>query len=140
MSILPQVFTRSNGEIPEKEREPDATEMMDVDVGEESVKRTIQLLQETSAPGPDEIPNKLLKETVNEISRPLLILFRKSLEEGGIPDDWRERVKNRTGQLQTSQPHKRNRQINGKNCQRGYREASGKKWVDPIITAWIPAG
>ena len=47
-------------------------------------------LKENSAPAPDAIPNELLIETVNEVSKPLSILFRKSLNERRIPDEWRE--------------------------------------------------
>ena len=83
------VFTRTGGDIPEKEKEPGTPEMTSVDLGEERVKETIQRLREDSAPGPDLIPNKLLIETVNEISRPLAILFEKSLRERRIPGDWR---------------------------------------------------
>ena len=83
------VFTRSGGDIPEKEKEPGAPELTKVEIGEERVKRTILRLREDSAPGPDSIPNKLLIETAKEVSRPLSILFSKSLKDGRIPEDWR---------------------------------------------------
>ena len=46
-------------------------------------------LKENSASGMDAIPNKLLIETANEISRPLSMLFRRSLKERSIPEEWR---------------------------------------------------
>ena len=49
----------------------------------------IERLREQSAPGPDGIPNKLMKEMINEISCPLSILFSESINEKTIPDDWR---------------------------------------------------
>ena len=82
-------FTRSDGNIKEKEREVGVPEIINVGMDEERVKATILKLKENSAPGPDAIPNKLLIETVNEVSKPLSILFRKSLNERRIPDEWR---------------------------------------------------
>ena len=43
-----------------------------------------------SAPGPDGFPPKLLKILRDEISFPLKILFRKSIDDGVIPDEWRD--------------------------------------------------
>ena len=88
-SFYSSVFTRSDGNIQEKEREVGVPEITNVDMDEERVKATILKLKENSAPGPDAIPNKLLIETVNEVSKPLSILFRKSLNERRIPDEWR---------------------------------------------------
>ena len=42
-----------------------------------------------SAPGPDDMTNKILVELKNEIAKPLAILFRKSLDESRTPADWR---------------------------------------------------
>ena len=35
------------------------------------------------------IPSKILKELSNEIAMPLYILFKKSIEEKTVPDDWK---------------------------------------------------
>ena len=83
-------FTRSDGNIKEKEREVGTPEMTDVCLDEERVKSAILKLKDNSAPGPDAIPNKLLIETVNEVAKPLSLLFRKLLDEKRIPDEWRE--------------------------------------------------
>ena len=40
--------------------------------------------------GPDELPAKLLIEVQNEIAYPLLLLFKKSLSESSIPQDWKQ--------------------------------------------------
>ena len=47
-------------------------------------------MRENAAPGPDGFPPILIKILREEISEPLAILFRKSIEDGQIPDDWRE--------------------------------------------------
>ena len=88
-SFYSSMFTKSTGEIQQKERAVNVPEVTDVCLEEVRIKETILKLKESSAPGPDAIPNKLLIETVDEITRPLSILFMKSLRERHIPDDWR---------------------------------------------------
>jgi len=51
------------------------------------------------SPGPDNIQPKELKECADQLSRPLTILFRKSLKEGKIPDVLR-RSKNFENRIQ----------------------------------------
>ena len=83
------VFTRSAGAVPEVERSLETPIIDGISMSEERVKAAIERLKEQSAPGPDEIPNKLLKETVNQIAYPLSLLFQQSLLKETIPDDWR---------------------------------------------------
>ena len=54
------------------------------------MKLLIDGMRENAAPGPDGFPPILIKILREEISEPLAILFRKSIEDGQIPDDWRE--------------------------------------------------
>ena len=61
----------------------------DIEFNKEKVMNMIDGLKEQSAPGPDGITNKILKELKEELAHPLAILFRKSMDEGKIPDDWR---------------------------------------------------
>ena len=82
------VFTRSSAPIPEME--PCGTyTISDVEITVDIVKSAIDALKEFSAPGPDGICNKMIIELKNEIALPLSVLFRKSLDEGRILDDWR---------------------------------------------------
>ena len=46
-------------------------------------------LDPTKAAGPDEIPPSMLKALADELCIPLAIIFRKSLNEGVVPEDWR---------------------------------------------------
>jgi len=39
--------------------------------------------------GSDNLLHRLLMQIQNVISRPLWILFQKSLQEGAVPDDWK---------------------------------------------------
>jgi len=40
--------------------------------------------------GPDELSAKLLTEVQNEIAYPLLLLFKKSLSESSISQEWKQ--------------------------------------------------
>ncbi len=40
------------------------------------------------ANGPDEISNWVLKECAEELSKPLQIIFQKSLNQGKLPEIW----------------------------------------------------
>ena len=62
----------------------------DVDIEKETVMRVIDNLKEQSAGGPDGITPRVLKELKNEIAEPLTILFKRSMETGQIPDEWRD--------------------------------------------------
>ena len=85
------VFTRTDEEPPTpRELVDDSQEMTDINITAEMVRDAIDELKEYSAPGPDNIPPKVIKELKEELIVPLTILFRKSLENGKIPDDWRE--------------------------------------------------
>jgi len=55
----------------------------------ETLKRGTKL-REDKAPGPDELSPRLLFHLKEQLAVPLCILFRKSLEEGRVPADWRE--------------------------------------------------
>ena len=82
------VFTQSNTEVPEFTS--DGTHKIDdITITEENVKNAIDQLNEFSAPGPDDICNKILIELKNELALPLSSLFRKSMDDSRIPDDWR---------------------------------------------------
>ena len=50
---------------------------------------TLLALDSTKATGPDEIPSRLLKDTLWEIAPSLTQIFNKSLCLGEIPDEWK---------------------------------------------------
>jgi hypothetical protein len=47
-------------------------------------------LKKDSAPGPDNIHPRLLKELKYQVARPLVIIFRKSIDSGEVPGDWKK--------------------------------------------------
>lgn len=82
------VFTRCNDELPSKEQYG-MTEISDVVINEKIIIEEIGRIREYSAPGPDKVANKIIIELQNELAKPLATLFRKSLDNSRIPDDWR---------------------------------------------------
>ena len=84
------VFTRSSLPPPVKQKMHGVKELRDFQIDIAKVKNKIDDLKEQAAPGPDGISSKVLKKLCDVIALPLSILFRKSLDEGKIPDDWRD--------------------------------------------------
>ena len=89
-SYFASVFTKSVKDLPAppKKRIDDGF-LTEIEITDEDVKRMIQNLNEHSAAGPEDISPKIIKEIESEITVPLAILFRRSLECGKIPDEWR---------------------------------------------------
>ena len=56
----------------------------------QGVTKLLEGLNGGKASGPDELPNLILKNTANEISPFLKIIFHQSLQTGKLPDDWVE--------------------------------------------------
>ena len=67
-------------------------ELTDVAVTESDVREALEEIKEGSAPGPDRISTKLIQELKEELLKPLTILFRKSMQEAKIPDEWRDAI------------------------------------------------
>jgi hypothetical protein len=83
------VFAReSQNNLPSKDRETEAS-LSNIEITTEMIRKKIDNLRKDSAPGPDNIHPQLLKETKNEIALPLRIIYRKSIDTGCVPRDWR---------------------------------------------------
>jgi len=86
------VFTRDNlqavspVQISVNKMEPiHVDDILDVNI----ITKVIEKLTPDKAHGPDELSAKMLLETRKEIAYPLLLLFKKSLNEASVPLDWR---------------------------------------------------
>ena len=55
----------------------------------EMVAKKIKAMKDNKSPGMDEIPPKLLMETVEQISIPIVRVFNLSLKEGEVPFEWK---------------------------------------------------
>ena len=61
--------------------------LSDIKFSETDIELACQELSSSSAPGPDGVPASLLKSCRKELSRPLYILWRSSMDHGLIPPD-----------------------------------------------------
>eukprot|EP00745_Piridium_sociabile_P029683 TRINITY_DN4896_c5_g2_i1.p1 TRINITY_DN4896_c5_g2~~TRINITY_DN4896_c5_g2_i1.p1 ORF type:complete len:403 (-),score=94.76 TRINITY_DN4896_c5_g2_i1:230-1438(-) len=85
------VFTKEQeGDLPEPPVYHYDSELTSFIITIEAVKKHLKGLKTGTAPGPDGIPPLLLTETAEELAQPVTIIFKKSLEEGRIPEDWRK--------------------------------------------------
>ncbi|BHF79048.1 hypothetical protein SprV_0602216500 [Sparganum proliferum] len=53
------------------------------------VRNELLNLKESTSPGPDAIPAKLLKELAPEMSKPLALIFQTTFLTGCLPSDWK---------------------------------------------------
>ena len=60
-----------------------------VSVTEDHVLQTLLKLKPDKSPGPDNIHPIFLRETAYNIALPLTLIFRKSLDEGVLPEEWK---------------------------------------------------
>jgi len=65
---------------------PDIEELT---VAKEGVVKLLSRLVPSKAPGPDGIPNLLLKELASELAPALTSLFNQSLQSGQHPEEWK---------------------------------------------------
>ena len=56
----------------------------------EGVKKLLSNLDPHKAIGPDSIPSRFLKEYADEITPALTLIFQASLQQGEVPQDWRQ--------------------------------------------------
>ena len=72
-----------------RERVSEDESLKDIEITEESICKKLMKLMEGKAHGPDELHPKLLKQSAVQISKPLLIPLKKTLETGCAPKDWK---------------------------------------------------
>ena len=85
------VFTREDTtDVPEPVARPIRSKLNGSWITTEKVKKKIKELKPNSSAGPDGIHPRLLKECVEEIAPILAMIFRKSMESGEVPDEWRQ--------------------------------------------------
>lgn len=64
----------------------------DIEFNETDIVKAINLMPANSAGGPDKFPACILKECKQEIAKPLLLIWRKSLDTGNIPHQYRQQT------------------------------------------------
>ena len=89
-SFFASVFTREDThDIPEPDTKHHGQKLSTITVTEEEETKKLNKLNPSKSPGPDGMHPRVLKEVAEEISFPLTCIFKKSLEEGVLPDDWK---------------------------------------------------
>ena len=63
--------------------------LLELDINEEMVIEKLQKMRQDKTGGADELVPRLLILIKDEISYPLTVLFKKSLAEGAVPEDWK---------------------------------------------------
>ena len=63
--------------------------MPDIEINETMVAKKLEGINTSKSPGADSIHPKVIYETRFEIALPLNIIFRKSLDEGKLPAQWK---------------------------------------------------
>ena len=61
-----------------------------IKVDQAGVLKLMQGLNPHKAEGPDHIPTRFLKEFAAELSPPMTLIFQASLQQGEVPDDWKQ--------------------------------------------------
>ena len=82
------VFTKDNPHVPTPGILYCLPRMPEITIYVNGVMKLLQELKVNKAPGPDLIPNRVLKECYIELSPILTGLYRKSLKDGHLPRDW----------------------------------------------------
>ena len=62
--------------------------MPDLYISCDGVQNLLETLDPNKAPGPDNIPTRILKFCAKEIAPVLTVIFLQSLTSGHIPNDW----------------------------------------------------
>ena len=63
--------------------------LVDVEISADKVKKKVDAMRSKAAPGPDKLCPRLLKSVSDQIATPLSVIFKRSLFEGVVPEDWR---------------------------------------------------
>jgi len=61
-----------------------------VEITESKVRKMLSVLKTDKSPGPDGIHLLFLYSTLDEVTKPLTLIFKKSLAEGELPHDWKQ--------------------------------------------------
>ena len=83
------VFNKDNRGCEPSKGESDIPDMPPIKVTESGVLKLLQSLNPNKAAGPDKISPMVLKKLSNVLSRPLAVLFQKSIDSGEVPRQWK---------------------------------------------------
>ena len=84
------MFEKEDIQLPDFPEQEYTTELLDVELSEDKVDKLISNIKPSKSQGPDNFHPKLIKETANELKKPLTTIFKKSVDEGRIPEKWKK--------------------------------------------------
>lgn len=92
-TFFQSVFTKEDeGPLPTPPSMDYKQELVDFVIEEEEVRKVLANLQVDKAPGPDGISPLILSQASYVLARPICIIFKRSLQSGEVPDEWRQAV------------------------------------------------
>ena len=84
------IFTQENmDDMPTPPEIDFDTPLTDFEISSEEVYELLCNLKPSKSPGPDNLHPCILKELADLLCAPIAILFRKSMETGKLPEDWK---------------------------------------------------
>ena len=85
------VFTKENTDtIPNLREQKLENTLKEIKISVDQVKKKLKALKVDKSPGPDGVHPRVLREAADELAIPLTMLFNKSLEEGRLPQIWKD--------------------------------------------------
>ena len=75
--------------MPELENRHTGTIISDLAITRQTVEKKLLVLKPTSAPGPDEVHSRVLRELGRSLAYPLTLLYQRSLDTGMLPAVWK---------------------------------------------------
>ena len=87
------VFTREDqSNVPVLQAKVSVPDLDNIIFSVTDIEDKISELKDNSAPGPDQISGRLLKSLKTTISKPLQLIFNKSLSEKTAPSEWKDAI------------------------------------------------
>ena len=85
------VFTQKDQErLPAFEKRPCSSELTHLNITSEDVRQLFGKLKTSKSLGPDGLHPRVLVEQTDQLLEPLKTIFRRSLIEGQLPQDWKD--------------------------------------------------
>jgi hypothetical protein len=89
-AFFASVYTdEDTSHIPTPDKMHHGDNLTEINIEVDDVKKQIKKLKTSKSPGPDGLHPRALKESCEEIAEALAIIFKKSMEEGVVPDHWK---------------------------------------------------
>jgi hypothetical protein len=82
------VFTREENKTLPKTTKHISRSIPDLEIRSEGIEKLLKNINPSKASGPDNIPNRILKECAKQLAPGLTRIYQKSIDTGTLPRDW----------------------------------------------------